>query len=519
MIMRTMHGASRGPWYRQYVHHAPSPVRLTPLLALLLTACWVSPDENLWRSRVDAGDAAITDARPDAPLPDTVAYPDGFLADQVSPTGAVPIYRSVGPGSTKPLTEGAAASPKSTLTINDTLASFSADLPDKVGVGDAIQYDANADGTITAADGLALIHRRYSARHYSIRASDAAAPKPLAKPTTAWTIFRAYTSLADALAAKENTGITSALRDFDSWTSASDLVVAGQTWNIACYADAAETTPVTISGWTSSADRHLRIFTPVGPHEVGTSQRHTGAAGTGFVFKTGTAAHVLDITSDHVRLEGLEITGWLNSSSNSSWEAVHVAADGARLEALIIHGDDWSATSNPNADAINLNGMSAGQAVTIRNSLIYDISRGAINYQGTAALKVTVESCTIHDTGTSAAAADGQGGLHIASTTATLEVVNTISVGSGSGTDFNSGASWGSSSNNISSDTSAPGSGSLSSKLAANLFTSTTKGGEDLHLKKGSEAVDKGKDLSSRFSVDIDGQTRTGTWDIGADER
>lgn len=53
---------------------------------------------------------------------------------------------------------------------------------------------------------------------------------------------------------------------------------------------------------------------------------------------------------------------------------------------------------------------------------------------------------------------------------------------------------------------------------APNLFTSLTFGSEDLHLKAGSPLIDIGSDLSINFITDIDGGTRTGSWDIGADE-
>ena len=53
---------------------------------------------------------------------------------------------------------------------------------------------------------------------------------------------------------------------------------------------------------------------------------------------------------------------------------------------------------------------------------------------------------------------------------------------------------------------------------SADQFVNTTEGSEDLHLKSGSDLIDAGTDLSSYFTDDIDGQSRTGAWDIGADE-
>jgi len=88
--------------------------------------------------------------------------------------------------------------------------------------------------------------------------------------------------------------------------------------------------------------------------------------------------------------------------------------------------------------------------------------------------------------------------------------------------DFN--GTSGTHSNNLSSDTSASGTGSLTSKAASNQFVSTTGGSEDLHLKAGADAIDAGTDLGTtptNVNYDIDNRDRDAlgdTWDIGSDE-
>ena len=480
------------------------------LAGLTLAGCLVSPDPGLWQRRTDA---APPDRSVDAPAGDQ-ALDSAVYLDSVGP-GVITIYRSVGPGSTAPLAQGSSTA---SLTVSGVVASFGQALPARAGVGDALTYDADGDGDIDGADGLAFIHRRYSASSYEVRTARGAAPAAVAKASV-WSLHRAYSSIADALRGDENSGIAQGLRDFDTWSNGTDLVTPNLRWAIACYADAKETMPFKISGWTTSPKNHLRIFAPSKPDEVGASQRHSGKAGTGFVIDTGTAAHAITIESSEVWLEGLEVTGWLNDTANASWEGIHVAADGALIDGMIIHDDTVVGTTNPNGDAISLNDLQAGQVVTVRNCAIYNISRGAVNYQGSEALLVNIESCTIHNTGTSLAQADSQGGISIAGTAATVSVVNTISVGSGSGEDFKSGSGFGGSSNNLSSDDSAPGSGSLTQTLGADLFVSTTAGSEDLHLVSGAAAVGQGKDLSKSFDLDIDNEVRSAPWDIGADER
>ena len=46
------------------------------------------------------------------------------------------------------------------------------------------------------------------------------------------------------------------------------------------------------------------------------------------------------------------------------------------------------------------------------------------------------------------------------------------------------------------------------------------KGGEDLHLKEGADAIKAGPNLSPASAIDIDRQIRPNglTWDTGADE-
>ena len=78
-------------------------------------------------------------------------------------------------------------------------------------------------------------------------------------------------------------------------------------------------------------------------------------------------------------------------------------------------------------------------------------------------------------------------------------------------------------SNNLTSDSSAPGTSSLINKIAANQVVSVVLGSEDPHLKEGADAIDAGTDLGATYAVDIDGFDRDADpsydpWDIGAHE-
>lgn len=98
------------------------------------------------------------------------------------------------------------------------------------------------------------------------------------------------------------------------------------------------------------------------------------------------------------------------------------------------------------------------------------------------------------------------------SSSVVAKCINNIAVGAT--TCFVSLNSTGSS-NNISSDATAPGANSQHNIAATDLFVDYTNG--DFRLKSGSPAIDAGIDLSSQFYTDILRTTRT-TFDIGAFE-
>ena len=74
---------------------------------------------------------------------------------------ATPLYRSVGITAT-PLASGAA----NALTISGSTATFGVALANNIGVGDAIQYDSDGNGSI---DALAFIHGRTSSQSYTVK--------------------------------------------------------------------------------------------------------------------------------------------------------------------------------------------------------------------------------------------------------------------------------------------------------------------------------------------------------------
>jgi len=414
------------------------------------------------------------------------------------------IYRSVGPGNTTAIATGSANS----LNIASDWAIFASDLPDNVGVGDAIQYDSNDDGTI---DAIAFISERLSSTSYRVQNATGETPVQTTVADNDWSLFRAYTALASAESGTENTGINATVRNFDTWSGGRDLTTDDVQWNIACYGDAEESVGptdffVTIDGWEMTKQNYLKIYTPFDESEVGISQRHNGKWDDSAyrIVKTNMVGYgvIMRIYEDFVTVEGLQIKtnqyGIVTYSSNANGEII--------MDNLIGNNDIWG--------YIFISSTS-GIPVIIKNSVFYNLKHGIIGYS-TDTSRVKVYNSTII-----------KGNSYYPSNTAALRYAygkNIIGYNFGGGTgghkdflELNS-----SSSNLVCKDNSCVSySGSFQ---ATQSLEAIFKGPNsyDYHLAPNSQLKNAGADLSNDpylpFNTDIDGESRQGTWDIGADE-
>ena len=154
---------------------------------------------------------------------------------------------------------------------------------------------------------------------------------------------------------------------------------------------------------------------------------------------------------------------------------------------------------------------------TIRSSIIYNNTNDGI--AGDAATDhITVENCTIF----------GNTDQGIEDNNSPFTIVNTISMNNGAN-DYSVAAVTGS--NNISSDGSTAGVGTLTNRVATEnqtppggtdwvIFQNISGPAENFHLGGDAEndALNNAIDLSPSFNVDIDGGLRTAAWDVGADD-
>ncbi len=415
------------------------------------------------------------------------------------------IYRSVGPGNTSALASGSVSS---LLTVSGNTATFGSALPNNVGVGDVVQYSTGGSGTI---DALAVIQGRTDSSHFTVVSASGGAPPPIAS-TNIWAVYRAYTSLYYAERGTENTGIDSNVRNFDTWSSGKDITAAtgsDEIWNIACYADGADTDRVTISGWTTAPGNYIRIFTPVSTNEVGVSQRHHGTWDVSAYRLEITNDTALSLGTEFVRLEGLQIRLVGVSQDHVygiSFEQSSTLGLEQYVSDTIVRGDPTVTTYNGQYGIYIPHGQ--GEA-RLWNNLVYDcqgVTGCAFNLEDDGwtfyVYNNTVDNCTW--------------GFWRQSGNVAILKNNLVQ----NCTDGYRGTFDAASDYNLS-DLAGDAPGTHSKNSTSVSFVDAPN--DDFHLAASDTgARNAGTDLSSdpdlAFSNDIDGQTRSAPWDIGADE-
>lgn len=381
-----------------------------------------------------------------------------------------------------------------TVTISGNIATFSSAFPTNVGVGDCIVYGSN----------YAIIKGINSDRTKAYVTTKDGSSTPASASGSSFNIYRSFTSLADWESQTQNTNITPtiSLTDFDL----TDTDDEDGPLYVACYADGNDTTIVTIDGWTTDSNDYIKIFTPVDSNMVGTSQRHSGTlASTGYgLIVSSNYNYALTISDDDIRLEGLKIE---NQADTNAGAIDYNNAGELQISYCIIRAAPPSSSARHCIDLMNM----AGGTFKLWNSVIYDGYYGVRFDFGTAGNTFILYNNTFIDCNTT--------GIRITDSAddATVYLKNNIVQGTDTNYNISSFSTY-EHSNNISEDATSPDSSYQNLSVA---FSDETN--DDFHLSSSDAAAkDAGIDLSSdaqlSFSDDIDGDSRTGTWDIGADE-
>jgi hypothetical protein len=276
----------------------------------------------------------------------------------------------------------------------------------------------------------------------------------------------------------------------------------------------ADTSTPDLTGFTQDATRYIKI-------QVAQANRHNGQWDTSHyrLVNNGYFAALYIQSKPFWRIDGLQI------EQNKTGAGGGTGADGISIatgannngviyitNCIIRYTGDYT-----NQDALGISnnavfGSETGLKLVMYNNLVYSFKQN-FDIRTNASNNIYLYNNTL--IGSASTTIDLQYRLY--GSGATLVMKNNLTQTSSS-KDYDDGGSSGATfthNNNLSKDANSPDA-SYRSK------TVTFVGAPDYHLgSSDTNAKDAGADLSGvteGFSTDIDGQTRTGTWDIGADE-
>ncbi len=327
--------------------------------------------------------------------------------------------------------------------------------------------------------------------------------------------------------ARDYSTITAWEADLDEGT----IYSAGDDAEGVCYDDSAFDETVSINGGGTIGLSSITLT-------VDANERHDGTAGTGarIVLSGAPTSSIIlmSVPNIHFTLQWLEVD--INQQTFNNRKAIEYN-QASNVDVLIgnmlVHGADGNSGGQV---AVRLVGNTTARH-NLTNSMIYDFDNPWSGFSGTSRiidLDFSNAGClnvTVHNCQNSNASASGNiYGIRTLDSASSQKVQNcivtdVIAAGSGTGRDYElTSPATATYDHNLSSDTSASGTGSLTSKAAADQFVSTVVGSEDLHLKTGADAIDAGIDLGttpSGVEIDIDGRDRDAEgdiWDMGAHE-
>lgn len=280
------------------------------------------------------------------------------------------------------------------------------------------------------------------------------------------------------------------------WEAGEDNNLSGTGENIGEVYDVNEASALTIAGSTNVSASDYRHLT------VNSAFRHAGVFSTGKThFSASTTDGVLIISENFFRVSYSQIR---NTHATSGGSAIKVGATDNVVSQCI------ATASATTFDGIFVGGGSNNLKVI--NTVSHGFSSNGIVFNAA-------------DTGSeldnSAFVGNGAVGVKIANTQS-LTLKNVYCGGNG-GDDFNEAGTTGWFSGTTATTCMCQDSiteTGLTSGVAwstAN-FTNVTAGSIDIHLVSGSALINAGTDLSGTFTLDINGNTRSGTWDVGPDE-
>lgn len=282
-----------------------------------------------------------------------------------------------------------------------------------------------------------------------------------------------------------------------------DLVTNTQILTIYCYAMEDTTAFDTGTGYTTSSSYYINMTSPSG-------ERHDGKYNTEKyrVVKTGGSnAYAGCIREDHTRISYIQIVA---TTSGDFYSALVISATCYAYGLIIRCSGDGIYQA---CHGITLSAPAYDKVIKIWNCALYNTSSGSTTYESHGIFLYNYYSPTIHVF--NCTSYNFRWGFRSSENSSSNTIKNCLS-STGRGSCFY-GTFYTGNSNNASSDSTAQGTDARINQT----FTFIDAANGDFHLSstdagaKGYGVSDPGSGL---FSDDIDGVTRSGTWDIGADE-
>ena len=298
-----------------------------------------------------------------------------------------------------------------------------------------------------------------------------------------------------------------------AWEDYADDQASAAQW-AECYDGTADLGQVLIDGWTGtpSSTEYPRIYAAPGERHDGTA----GSSGAWIDVDTATNGIYMNIVSYTV-IEGIRFE--LNYSAGAAYPIYNNRCDNSIIDGCLF----VVVSANASSILIFLRHYTDGgpQTFTARNNVMYGNGTGSAGIYAysrgnfaASIMNVYLYNNTVNDC--------GDRGIYFYqyNDADTINFTLENNICTNNTTDFeqyrNRGTRVGN--NNCSEDDTADdwdGSGSITLQTPSDLFETV---GSDHNLKTGSAAINAGKTISG-FNWDAVGNTRSGTWDMGALEK
>ena len=255
------------------------------------------------------------------------------------------------------------------VSIVDGVASFAQPLPAVVGRGDRVEIE-----------GIGTVFINQCSNDSTCSLVDGRGLQPIeAHGVSAYSITAAFGSLAEAVYGASD----------PEHLRTTDLVAINRVLELVCYGDVADTIPVVIEGWVTSAKNRIRIVAADASYGHDLSWRHSGRWSEDAYRMEVWGHDCLRTTVGNLSIEGLQFL--CTADSVTPVNAIHLDATTGEVEinGALIHLDGAGAL----AERVAVRATSWGPSeVVVRNSVMWGLGASELH----AGILVDNSGVTLH---------------------------------------------------------------------------------------------------------------------------